>query len=301
MKKILRCLPLLLFMITGLNFTSNAQELECKVDVLTREVETSNQQLFETLEKSVHEFMNNTNWTQKDFKPHEKIQCNLVINIKERSNHNYTASARIKSSRPVYGSSYNTSILNYFDQQFNFTYRENEDINYIEGSFTSNLSSLLSFYAYLIIGLDFDTFSETGGTQYFQKAESVVTAAQSSPFKGWKNTDKNNRYLYINQLLGARFEAYRVALYEYHRKGLDVMYEKTDEGRKHILSSLQQLQKVHEREPNSFLVNQFFEAKSEEITSIFSKADPNEKSKVMNILQTLDPSNLSQYEEEIQG
>jgi hypothetical protein len=280
---------------------SQAQELRCKVDIVTQEVETNNPQLFRTMERTIRRFMNNTNWTDKNLKPQEKIRCNLVINIsKVEGQQDFEASARIKSSRPVYGSSYSSSILNYFDQEFNFKYRENQRLNYTRGSYSSNLSSLLAYYAFLIIGVDFDTFGESAGTPYYQRAEGVANVAQSSPFKGWTRRGDNSRVRFINRILSARFEPFRKALYQYHRKGLDQMYEETDKGRKQILQSLQKLEKLNQQVPNSFLVRQFFEAKSEEVGNIFSEAPEQEKSQAISMLQKLDASNLSQYKQVIQ-
>lgn len=278
----------------------HAQELQCRVDVLTKQVQTTNQSLFRSLERTVRQFMNNNDWTDKNLKPQEKIKCNLVINVSNlKGQQNFKASARIKSSRPVYGASYSTSVLNYFDEDFNFQYRENQNINYTRGTFSSNLSSLLAYYAYLIIGLDFDTFSPSGGSDQYKEAERIASVAQSSQFKGWKPRGEKSRVRFVNDLLSARFKGFRKALYQYHRKGLDKMYKKTDEGRKQILQALKKLEKIHETVPNSFLVRQFFEAKREEIASAFSKAPSSEKSQVMTILKKLDASNIDQYKKTI--
>lgn len=277
-----------------------AQELQCKVNVRAEQVESTKRQIFRILEKDIQEFMNGQTWTDKNFKPEERINCDLVISINKRNDDNFQAQASIKSSRPVYGSDYNTNILNTRDKEFNFKYRENQKLNYIEGSFGSNLSSLLAYYAYIIIGFDFDTFSEKGGTPYFQKAENIVSTAQSSSFKGWKSTGKDdNRYDFINQIMGTRFEKFRVALYKYHRKGLDVMHEDAKKGRLTIFESLKTLEQVHQAEPNSYLVNQFFEAKSNEIGKVFSKGEKNVKNQVFGLLEKLDPSNLSYYKKTI--
>ncbi len=278
----------------------SAQELQCKVDVLAKQVQTTNQSLLRSLERTVKQFMNDNDWTDKELKPEEKIKCNLVINVSNlEGQQNFKASARIKSSRPVYGASYSTSVLNYFDENFNFKYRENQNINYTRGTFSSNLSSLLAYYAFIIIGIDFDTFSPNGGSDQYKEAESIASVAQSSQFKGWDPRGDKSRVRFVNKLLSARFEGFRKALYQYHRKGLDKMYEKTDEGRKQILQALKKLENIHKTIPNSFLIRQFFEAKREEIGNAFSKAPSREKTQVMNILKKLDASNISQYKETI--
>jgi hypothetical protein len=277
-----------------------AQELQCRVDVVTKQVQTTNQSLFRSLERTVRQFMNDNDWTDKNLNPEEKIKCNLVINVsKLEGQQNFQASARIKSSRPVYGASYSTSVLNYFDEDFNFKYRENQNINYTQGTFSSNLSSLLAYYAYLIIGMDFDTFGPKGGSAQYKEAESIASVAQSSQFKGWEPRGDKSRVRFVNNLLSARFEGFRKALYQYHRKGLDRMYEETDKGRQQMLEALKKLEQIHETVPNSFLVRQFFEAKREEISNAFSKASSREKSQVMKILKKLDASNISQYKESI--
>lgn len=299
--RLLVLFTLLFIAASGFTPELNAQELRCNVNVSTKQVQTTNQQLFRTLEKTVRRFMNNNNWTDKDLKPTEKIQCNLVINISEaKGQKNFKASARIKSSRPVYGASYTTSVLNYFDETFNFKYRENQRLNYTRGSFSSNLSSLLAYYAFLIIGLDFDTFGEKGGDPYYKRAEQIASVAQSSSFKGWKRRGDKSRVRFINKLLSARFDSYRKALYQYHRKGLDQMHEDTDKGRKEILKSLKKLEKLNQSQPNDFIIRQFFQAKNEEIGNVFSEAPKREKSTVINILEKLDASNLSQYKQAIQ-
>lgn len=291
----------LVFLLTAISGGSKAQELRCQVDVVTRQVEINNPQLFRTMERTVRRFMNNNNWTDKDLTGQEKIKCNLVINISQvEGQQDFQASARIKSSRPVYGSTYTSSILNYFDEAFNFKYRENQRLNYTRGSFSSNLSSLLAYYAYLIIGLDFDTFGPEGGTPYYRRAEGIANVARSGPFKGWKAQSNNSRVRFVDDLLSARFENFRKALHQYHRKGLDQMYEETDKGRKQVFQSLQKLEKLNNSVPNSFLMRQFFEAKNEEIGNIFSKGSSRQKSRVINILQKLDASNLSQYKQAIQ-
>ncbi len=275
-----------------------AQELNCEVTVRAREVEQSNRQIFRTLENNIREFLNGQTWTDKRFKNKEKINCNIIVSVQEKNNENLKASARIKSTRPVYGSDYTTNVLNRIDKEFNFKYRRNQNLRYVEGSYTSNLTALLSYYAFLIIGLDFDTFSDNGGNPYFQKAENIVTASQSSSFDGWKQSGKdNNRYNYLDQLLSTRFQGYRKALYQYHRKGLDIMHEDPEKGRKAIFKSLKKLKKVNQEVPNSFLMDQFFRAKQEEIGNVFSKAPQDQQDEVVNIVEVLDPSNLDSYKE----
>lgn len=276
------------------------QELRCEVDVRAQEVEQTNRQIFQTLKRQIQEFMNGQTWTNEKFGSREKIECSIIINISEKNKKQFKASGRVKSSRPIYGSDYSTTLLNIVDKEFNFEFRRNQNLNYIEGSFGSNLSSMLAFYAYLIIGFDFDSFSENGGDPYFQKAENIVSTAQSSSYDGWKSSGKDrNRNNLLSQVRGPRFQDFRLAIYQYHRKGLDIMHKDTEKGRKSIFTSLKQIEKVNESEPNSYLLDVFFSAKQEEIANIFSKAPSDQKSQVIKMLSKLDPSNLNEYKQTI--
>lgn len=279
-----------------------AQELNCKVQVLTQQISGTDKQVFETLQTAIFEFMNNRKWTNETFKTEERIDCSLIINITERvSTDEFKANLKVQSRRPVFKSSYNSVLLDYTESpketEFTFKYIENQALDFSENTYTSNLTSVLGFYAYLIIGLDYDSFSLNGGTPYLQKALSVVNNAQNSPDIGWKafKSDKN-RYWLINNMLDASFVPLRECIYNYHRNGLDVLVDNKESGRAAILESIESLKKVHQAKPASFNVEVFFNAKSDEIVNIFSGAFPDEKSKIVPILNEIDPLNSNKYQ-----
>ncbi len=278
--------------------TSVAQELNCKVQVLSQQVQGTDKRVFTTLQTAIFEFMNNKKWTTDAFKLDERIDCSILINVTERpSTDVFIATIQVQSRRPVFKSSYNSVLLNYNDNDFQFTYLENQPLEFNENQFTSNLTSVLGFYAYMIIGMDYDTFSPSGGTNYLQKAQNVVNNAQSASEAGWRAFESNkNRYWLITNMLDAPFVNIRECMYNYHRKGLDEMVTNKEGGRANILEALESLRKVHQARPLSFAMQVFFNAKSDEIINIFSGAFADEKSKVMTLLNDIDPTNSNKYQ-----
>jgi len=278
--------------------TSVAQELNCKVQVLSQQVQGTDKRVFTTLQTAIFEFMNNKKWTTDAFKLDERIDCSILINVTERpSTDVFIATIQVQSRRPVFKSSYNSVLLNYNDNDFQFTYLENQPLEFNENQFTSNLTSVLGFYAYMIIGMDYDTFSPSGGTNYLQKAQNVVNNAQSASEPGWRAFESNkNRYWLITNMLDAPFVNIRSCMYNYHRKGLDEMVTNKEGGRANILEALESLRKVHQARPLSFAMQVFFNAKSDEIINIFSGAFADEKSKVMTLLNDIDPTNSNKYQ-----
>ncbi|GIV34314.1 MAG: DUF4835 domain-containing protein [Chitinophagales bacterium] len=280
---------------------ASAQELRCKVEVISKKLQTTEAKVFKTLETSVFEFMNNRKWTNDFFKEEEKIECSLFINVTEELGANrYRAQVNILSSRPVFNSDYNSVILNHSDKDWVFEYSEFQPLDYNENEFTSNLTSMLAFYAYLIIGLDYDAFSLNGGTPYFQKAQTIVnnipSGLSSDVAPGWKAIDSDkNRYWIVENLLNPRYAPIRQALYEYHLQGLDVMYEDAAKARLVILNAVRKVGEVAEEYPTALLVRMFFNAKSEELIQIFSGAPPNEKVTILQVLYKADPVNSSKY------
>jgi len=241
--------------------------------------------------------MNNTRWTNDLFKSDERIECSLTINVQDRlSTDDFKATIQVQSRRPIYKTSYNSVLLNYLDADFTFKYAEFQPLEYNENTFVTNLTAVLGFYANIIIGLDYDTFSLEGGTQFYQKAQAVVNNAQSAPDKGWKAFEGNrNRYWLAENLANANFKGLRLCLYNYHRNGLDIMATDLEGGRKVIQSAIESLQKVHQISPGSFIMQQFFVAKNEEIVSIFSQAGPDVKAKLVPLLSLIDPGNGNKY------
>lgn len=288
---------LFVFQILGLALA--AQELNCTVQVVAPKIQgTTEKKIFESLQTSIFEFMNNTKWTKDVFLPDEKIECSILITISEKlSSDEYKGNIQVQSRRPVFKASYNTPLLNYTDDDFQFHYLEFQAIEYNENNFVSNLSSMLSYYAYLVIAMDYDSFSLNGGTPYFQKAQTIVTYSQNTAEKGWKAYEgSKNRYWMVENELNSTFSPMRECLYQYHRKGLDVMFSDREGGRRAILESLNFLQKVHQDKPLSYNMQVFFYAKADELVNIFSQAFPDEKSKVLTLLNEVDPGNSNKYQ-----
>lgn len=282
-------------LITSFSF---AQELNCKVQVLSQQIQGTDKRVFTTLQTAIFEFMNNKKWTNDQFKLDERIDCSILINVTERpSTDQFIATIQVQSRRPIYKTSYNSVLLNYNDNDFQFTYLENQPLEFNENQFTTNLTSVLGYYAYLIIGMDYDTFSMNGGTTYLQKAQNIVNQAQNTSEPGWRAFESNkNRYWLINNMLDAPFINIRECMYNYHRKGLDEMVSNKEGGRANILEALESLRKVHQARPLSFAMQVFFNAKSDEIINIFSGAFSDEKSKVITLLNDIDPTNSNKYQ-----
>lgn len=275
-----------------------AQELNCSVQVLSQQVQGTDKRVFETLRTSIFEFMNNTKWTKDAFQNDERIECSILINVSERiSTDEFRTTIQVQSRRPVFKTSYNTVLCNYNDNEFQFRYLEYQPLEFSENTSSSNLTSVLAYYAYMIIGMDYDSFSLNGGTRYFQKAQTIVNNAQNLPEKGWKAYEGNkNRYWLVENMLDPVFAPLRECVYQYHLTGLDVMAENKETGREAITRSIELLQKVHSSKPASFNMQVFFNAKADELVNIFSQAFPEEKSKVVNILNEIDPANTTKYQ-----
>lgn len=282
---------------------SYAQELRCGITINTQQLTTTDVKVFKTLETAIREFMNNRSWTDDKFQPEEKIDCEIIITVtEEQSAGKYKAQASIISRRPVFGTDYNSTVVNTVDKDFEFSYTEYEPLDFNENTFQSNLTSMLAFYAYMIIGMDYDTFSDKGGEKYFQKAFSIVTQATSREEKGWKAYDgTRNRYWLINNILDVKYAGLRDVYYSYHRQALDQMSEKPAEAVKVVLGNLQSIDNINKSNPNSMYVQLFFTAKSDELVGIFSQAIPQDRAKAANYLMKLDPVNIQKYQSLVGG
>lgn len=275
-----------------------SQELNCNITINTDQIQgTAEKQIFEQMRKSVFEFMNNTKWTSDVFNAQEKIDCSILIIIKQKvSTEDYSASIQVQSTRPVFNSSYRTPVLNIEDENFDFRFQQFTTLDFNINSFQNNLTQVLAFYAYVILAVDYDTFSPLGGTPYWQKAQTIVNNAQSASEKGWRSSDGNkNRYWLIENTLQPVFKGIRDCMYEYCFLGLDIMYDKTDEGRANILKSLNLLKPVYAARPASFNMQLFFNAKTDELVNIFKGAQPDEKEKARETLMNVDPANTTKY------
>ena len=292
---------LILVCLAGLNILL-AQELNCNVTVVSDQVSTTNKRVYDNMREEITDFMRTTKWTDEEFLPFEKIECNLYINIVDPvSIDKFKATIQVQSVRPIFESSYNSTLFNFLDKDFTFEYVEFQPIEYRAGSFTTNLTSVLAFYAYTIIGLDFDSYSKLGGTKYFQKAQDIVNQATGKDYPGWESnsTKKNNRYWLITQYLSSTFQPLRTCIYNYHRLGMDKMSKTKEAGRKVVSDALVLLKDVNRVEQNSFWLQLFFTAKREEIIKIYSEATPAEISDLKTLVNEIDASNSSKYTDKL--
>jgi len=288
---------LLLFL--SIPFISLSQELNCTVDVVSPQVQDATAQaLFQNMKNAIYQFMNTTKWTNDDFTSLEKIDCSIYINItSENSPSDFNATLQIQSRRPVYKSSLYSTMLNFQDNNIDLAYVLNQPLLFNINTYTDNITSLLAFYAYMIIGTDYDSYSQNGGTPYFLKAQNIVTNAQSSTYKGWnpQDGDQTRYWLVYNTLDESYYAPLRKAAYLYHRQGLDVMYQNPEKGRQSIILALQDVQNVFNARPGNYNVQLFFNAKSAEIANLFSDAPDNEKSQVLRILGSIDATDIDKY------
>lgn len=294
MKKLLFSILILLLYVSS----SFAQELRCRVNIQYNEIANADKDMFNTLRSSIEDFMNSQVWTTQTFEEQEKIEIKLSLRITAQSSKNFTGTLQVQSSRPVYNSTYTTTLFNHVDDKISFQYEENEPLEFSENAFVSNLSSTLAYYAYLVIGLDFDSFSPNGGIEYFQKAQNVVTTAQANDEAGWSSSsrDDKTRYWLVENLLNSTYSSFHTAMYKYHRLGLDVMYDKPEEGRKEVYNGVAELEKVFKQRPSSYLLTAFFYAKKDEIVQMYSEGNPDEKNRIVALVKKLNPSNINDYE-----
>ncbi len=284
-----------------------AQELNCNVTINSDQIEGSNKQIFNTLQQSISEFVNNTRWTNMTVAEQERIECNMMIIVSSVSPENmFSAELQVQARRPVYGTTYTTPTLNFKDNNFNFTYQEFDQLQYQDQVFNTNLTAMLTYYCYLIIGYDMDSFSRLGGTPYFQQCENIITACQTatmedSEMKGWtafsRASDSNrNRYALINNIMDDAFKEYRLFFYDYHRLALDQMQSNVSNGRAKIAEGMPILQKTYSARPTTYLINCFLDTKSDELVNIFRGGTNEEKQAVYDILMAIDPTRQNTYD-----
>jgi hypothetical protein len=280
----------------------SAQELNCNVQISAQKIQGSNRQVFETMQREIYEFMNNTVWTNNVFSYAERIDCNILINLNEQlSADEFRGTIQIQMRRPVFNTTYNSTMLNFIDNNFQFRYVEFQPLEFDPNSYRSSLVSVLAYYAYIILGVDYDSFSLLGGTEFFQVAEKIVSNAQNASEPGWKPYDgsrNRNRYWLVKNLLDKEYEGVRRFIYEYDINGLDRMESRITEARASIVESLRLIQDVYRAKPDPFmyLIQVVMESKADELVNIFTEAFPEEKSRVIQILTEIDPGNKSKYE-----
>lgn len=291
---------LVLLLVSGKH--THSQELNCSVQISAQQIQGSNRQVFQTMQRSIYEFMNNTVWTNHVYSYSERIDCNILINLTNQlSADEFRGTIQIMARRPVYNTTYNTTMLNFIDNNFQFRYVEFQPLEFDQTTHLSNLTSVLAYYAYLILGFDYDSFSPSGGTELFEMCEKIVNNAQNVPEAGWKAYDgsrNRNRYWLINNILNREYASVRDFVYSYHVQGLDVLESSITEGRTGMVETIRRLQDVYRSRPDPFMyyLSIVLDSKSEEIVNIFSDAFPEEKSRVVQILTEIDPANKSNYE-----
>ena len=275
----------------------NAQELRATVTINSDNISGSNKQVFKTLERSLIEFVNQKKWTNKNFKQQEKIDCSFILTITEQpSSNEFVGNIQVQSSRPVYGSSYLTPVFNFKDNDFSFRYTEYENLEYNPNGFDSNLVSVITYYVYMILALDSDTFAKNGGEEYFRNAENVVNQAQQGGYIGWGSTNSGaTRFKLIDDILSGTYDGYRSALYTYHMQGLDLMHTDKTNAKKNIEESILMLKGIYNRRPNALLIRVFMDSKADEIVDVFSDGPRFDTGFLIEDLTKISPSNLSKW------
>ena len=288
--------------LVAMSISLGAQELKCNISINSEQVQGSNKAVFTTLQQSMEEFVNTQRWTNMTFQEKERIECSMMIVVKSVQDNMFVCEFTCQSRRPVFGTTYTTPTLNIKDANFTFTYQEYDRMEFQHNTFTSNLTAMVAYYCYLIIGHDMDSFAKLGGTPYFQVCEDIVTSAQSASLDnaemvGWKAFESNrNRYALTNNLMDEAFKKYRAYYYDYHRHGLDEMVNNVANGRARIAKDIKVLKEAYNARPATYLVGTFLDAKSDELVNIFKSGTADEKKRVYELLMDIDPTRQDTYE-----
>lgn len=277
----------------------NSQELNCLVTVNYNQVQGSNTQVFKTLEKSLSEFVNQTKWTNKEVKPEERIDCAFTIIISSREANTFKATLQVQSTRPVFGSTYASPILNLKDNSFNFKYNEFDPLIYNKNSFDSNLISTIVFYTNIVLGADADTFKKNGGETYLKEAQNVMLQAQQSGLASWQNVvGKQNRFLLIDNFLSPKLASYRTTTYKYHRNGLDKLTADKNKAKQTIEDAVISLESIYNKTVGNYLIRTFFDAKADEIVNLYSDGPATRnQNKLTEVVRKLSPNNNSKWKD----
>jgi len=274
------------------------QELNTQFVVNADLVNQTNQQIFETLERSLNEFINSQSWSNQDYFSQEKITCSFVLNLSSYNASKFEGTLQIQSQRTIFDSNYDSPLLNFLDKDISFTYQEFQPLFFSPASFESNLVSLISFYAYIILGINADSLRLKGGDFYFEQAQRIVNLSQQSGALGWKQNDSNrNRFWLSDTIRSNTFREYREALYTYHRKGLDLMTEKPLEAKNNIISAMIPLENLYDRRPNAMLLQMFFDAKADEIVNLFSDGPEVDFDRASKMLKKIAPFYQPQWKQ----
>lgn len=303
LKMFIRITHITILLVVGLTGSSRAQELNCTITINSTQITTSDRGIFRDMKTAFEQFMNSRKWSTDSYKSYEKINCNILITItKMPAIGSFSASVQVQAARPVFNTNYSSLIFNFADRDWEFEYIESLPLEFNDNNYTTNLTSLLALYAYLIIGVDYDSYSELGGTPYFQKALAVVNNAQQANRPGWQPLNSNrSRYWIVENYNNGQMVDMRKAMYAYHRQGLDTFDKDPDKSREVILKGLRDVKKVRDINPTSILVVSFFDAKSKELANIFSSGSIQVRREAYDIITAIDPSNRASYEKMIQN
>ncbi|MDW8209578.1 MAG: DUF4835 family protein [Cytophagales bacterium] len=275
------------------------QELNANVIINDVQVQTQERQVIQQLREAIANFINTTRWTNDNYKSHERIKCNFLITLTANTDvasGRYTANVQVQSSRPVYGTNYETILLTFFDRNFNFEFFPSQPLIFTENVFSTNLTAMLAYYAYAILALDADSFAPQGGNPHIDRLLNILNNSQQAGAAGWNNTDSRNRYFIAENLNNPQLNGYREALYLYHRKGLDYFADNPELARKNIAEAIRKINQANQLRPNAVLINAFFDSKAEELMHIFSRAEAPLRKEIGTILTRLDPTNASRYQ-----
>ena len=276
----------------------DSQELNAQFIVNADLVNQTNQQIFQTLERSLNEFVNSQSWSNQDFFPQEKITCSFVLNLTNYNASKFEGTLQIQSQRTIFDSNYDSPVLNFLDKDISFTYQEFQPLFYSPASFESNLVSLISFYAYIILGINADSLQFKAGDPFFEQAQRIVNLSQQSGAIGWKQNDSNrNRFWLIDTMRSNTFREYRETLYTYHRKGLDSMTKLPVMGKNNIINAILALEDLYDRRPNAMLLQMFFDAKADEIVNLFSDGPKVDFGRTLKMLKKIAPFYQPQWKQ----
>ena len=300
-KKYINFLGLLLLLAPGV---LHAQELDFTVSINADQVQVTDRSIFPEMQVAMQNFLNDRTWTNDRFRNNEKIKGNLILTIQSQPTiGQFTANAQIQVVRPVYNSSYETLLINFADRDWEFEYTISQRMDFNENNFQTNLTSLLAYYAYIALGLDYDSFSPLGGSPHYQKALNVVNNAQQSGASGWGQfQNRRNRYWLVENLaINNQYQPVREAIYTFHRQGLDILQKEPQKTRSNILNALKEMQQVNRTLPNAILIISFLDTKNEELLNIYSEGPMNVRREAYNELLKLDPTRRSKYQKIVQN
>ena len=277
---------------------ADAQELRCNVIINDQQVQTQERQIITGMKDAISQFMNTKEWTVDKFREFERIKCNILITLggdSDVSQGRYTATVQIQSSRPIYGTDYESPLLTFFDRNFSFEYQPSQPLIFTENAYTTNLTAMLAYYAYVILALDYDSFANQGGSPILQRILNILNNSQQANYPGWNSGDSRNRYWLSENLNNPQFLPYREGLYQYHRLAMDTFGKNPEEARKKIVEVLQKLKQVNQVRPASVIINAFFDSKADELVSIFSEGNPATIKQAVDLLLAIDPTNATKY------